>query len=286
MAAPVAGLLLLSALAAVALGASREPSASMVVLCLVGLILGALGVALGLWALAYRRLRYALTETALRVEWLGRTLVVPYAAIQGIYTGQRLSGNATARGPAWPGINVGSRRVRGTGKLRFFATSTDQSELTLITVEGGGLVISAREPGEFQAALIARVESSADDDAATWLDRAPADVPWSAIADVWLPACLAIGALALLTLLALIGLRYADLPQDIAMHFDVGGEPTQIAPKSDLLRLPLLGLICLVLNGGLGIAVHARERVLARLMWLVAIAVQLVLLIGVVRIVA
>jgi len=32
-----------------------------------------------LWALAYRRLRYVLTDTALRIDWLGQTTVVPYA---------------------------------------------------------------------------------------------------------------------------------------------------------------------------------------------------------------
>ena len=59
-------------------------------------------------AYGYRRLAYALTEAALRIDWLGRTLVLPYAAIQGIYTGQRLDGHATPSVPRWPGINVGT----------------------------------------------------------------------------------------------------------------------------------------------------------------------------------
>jgi uncharacterized protein DUF1648/PH (Pleckstrin Homology) domain-containing protein len=276
----------LAALAAVALGASRDPSATMVLLCVLAVVLAAAGVVLGLWALAYRRLCYALTESALRVEWLGRTLVVPYAAIHGIYAGQRLSGNATPGRPIWPGVNVGTRRVRGMGKLRFFATSSDQSELTLITVENGGVVISARDPAEFQTALIEQVESSVEDEAATWHDRAAADAPWTAVADAWLPLGVGVGAIVLLAILAVIDMRYADLPSEVAMHFDVGGEPTQIGPKSDLLRLPLLGLLVLVLNWAVGVVVHPRERVLARLMWLVAIVVQVVLLIGVIRIVA
>lgn len=238
-----------------------------------------------MWGLAYRRLTYALTETALRVEWLGRTLVVPYAAIHGIYAGQRLAGNATTEVPRWPGINVGPRRVRGMGKLRFFATSSDQSRLTLITVEHGGVVVSAREPAEFQTALIGRVEYSQEDAEATWHENAPVDPPWTAVADRWLPVCLAIGALLLLVIVGLIGFRYADLPERIPLHFDVGGEPTQIGPRSDLLLLPLLALVCIALNGALGVFVHARERVLARLLWLVALVVEGVLLIGLVRIV-
>src|SRR5438105_5337680 len=107
----------------------------MALLCCASAVLAAAALLLLTWGLAYRRLAYVLTESALRVEWLGRTLVVPYAAIQGIYAGQRLAGNATPSGPRWPGISVGARRVRGMGKLRFFATSADQSQLTLITVE-------------------------------------------------------------------------------------------------------------------------------------------------------
>jgi hypothetical protein len=287
VALPVAGLLLLAALATLVLGATGEPGLARLVLWCAAVVLAAAGVLLGLWAFGYRRLAYALTESALRVDWLGYVLVVPYVAIQGIYAGQRLAGNATPSLPSWPGISIGSRWVRGMGRLRFYATSTDQSRLTLVTVEHGGLVVSAREPAEFQTALIEHVEHSQETeaDAPTWHVNEPTEAPWTAIADIWLPICVAIGMLVLLVILATIELRYDLLPDRVPLHFDVGGEPSQIAPKSDLLRLPLLGLLVLVVNWALGIAVHPRERVLARLLWLVAVVVQLVLLIGVVRIV-
>ena len=60
--------------------------------------------------------------------------------------------------PRWPGISVGTARVRGLGRLRFFATSSDQSQLTYITVEHGGVILSARDPNAFRAGLIERVE--------------------------------------------------------------------------------------------------------------------------------
>src|SRR5262249_36201052 len=135
LAAPVAGLLLLLGLAVLILAITRDPGPLMLVLCVAAAVCAAAGAVLGLWAYAYRRLAYALRETALRTAWLGRTLVLPYQAIQGIYTGQRLAGHATASGPRWPGINVGALRVRGLGPLRFYATSTDQSNLTFITLE-------------------------------------------------------------------------------------------------------------------------------------------------------
>jgi hypothetical protein len=284
----VAGIVLVGALAALGLGASRAPGPSMLLLCSLGVVLTAAGLVLLTWAVGYRRLAYALTDTALRIDWLGQTIVVPYAAIQGIYTGQRLSGHAVPSVPRWPGISVGAARVRGLGRLRFFATSTDQSDLTFITVEHGGVIVSARDPNEFRAALIDHVENSLDTghEPATWQQTPPTTAPWTAVADTWLPICAALGALVLLGVLSVIALKFDGLPDQLVVHFDANGGPNDIAPRSDLLRLPFLGLVCLNANWVLGLVVHPRERLLARLFWLGGVVVQVVLLIGVLRLVA
>jgi hypothetical protein len=285
----VALVLVFLALATLVLGGSRQPSLAMLGLCIASVILAAAGTFLLIWAVGYRRLAYALTEHALRIEWLGRTVVVPYPAIQGIYTGQRLSGHSTPGLPRWPGINVGGARVRGLGPLRFFATSSDQSELTFVTVEHGGVIVSARDPHAFRAALIERVESYdavPAEDARTWQQKPPTTAPWTALGDTWLPACVALGLLALLVILAVITFRFDTLPDQVAVHFDASNRANQIIAKSDLLRLPLFGLFCLVLDWGLGVLIHPRERLLARLLWLGGAVVQVVLLIGVLRIVA
>jgi hypothetical protein len=273
------------ALAAVVLGGSREPGAIMLGLCVLAAILAALGSALLVWSIGYQRLAYTLTDSALRINWLGRTVVVPYAAIQGIYTGQRLEGHSTPNMPQWPGISVGNARVRGIGRLRFFATSSDQSALTFITVEHGGVIVSARDPNAFRAALIERVEQSQDTgpNARTWQQTPPTTAPWTALADAWLPVCVLVGTLVLLLVLAVIALRFDSLPDQIALRFDASGRPNVIGSRADLLRLPFLGLICLVLNWVLGIWVHPREPLLARVLWLGATVVQVVLLVAVLR---
>ncbi|HEX8967588.1 MAG TPA: PH domain-containing protein [Chloroflexota bacterium] len=288
-AAPVAGVLLVLALATLALGASRDPGLGTLILASGAAVLGLAGALLLIWAIGYRRLSYVLTDSSLRVEWLGGTLAIPYPAIQGIYTGQRLAGHASPSVPCWPGISVGPARVRGVGRTRFFATSVDQSLLTLITVEHGGLVLSARDPNEFRAALIEHVEQYADvsgEDVHTWYERRPTQVPWTAFADRWLLACVVLGTVGLLLVLASIGLSYDSLPEQVPLHFDVSGQTSQIAPKSDLMRLPLLGLVCLIVNWLLGVTIHARDRLLARLLWLGGVVVQPVLLVGVLRLLA
>ena len=281
---------MLLALALIVLGGSRDPGPLMVGLAILAALLAGVGIIALIIAVAYRRLAYSLTESALRIDWLGRTVVVPYAAIQGIYTGQRLSGHAVPRAVRWPGISIGQTRVRGLGRLRFFATSTNQADLTLVTVENGGVIISARDASEFRAALIEHVERHGEallgEEHVLWHQKEPVSPPWTAVTDVWLPVCAVLGVVALLIVLAGISVRYDSLPDQVVLHFDANGDPSQIASKSDLLRLPLLGFVCLLVNWLVGVWVHARERVLARVLWLGAVAVQFVLLIGVLRLLA
>jgi hypothetical protein len=166
------------------------------------------------------------------------------------------------------------------GRLRFFATSSDQSMLTFITVEHGGVIISATDPQGFRKALIERVEQSspAHADTLTWQQTPPTTAPWTALADVWLPTTALVGIVVLLLVLTAIAARFDLLPDQIPIHFDASGRPAQIASKYDLLRLPFLGFVCLVLNWVLGVRVHPREKVLARLLWLGGTVVQVVVL--------
>ena len=57
------------------------------------------------------------------------------------------------------------------------------------------------------------------------------------------------------------------MPLDIPIRFDASGDPTQISPRTDLVRLPFIGLLLLLVDTGLGLRLHAREKLLARLGW-------------------
>jgi hypothetical protein len=247
--------------------------------------LGLVGLALAVWGIAYRRLAYVLAGEGLEIHWLGETFVAPYPAIEGIYTGQRLvSGeNPLARRPRWPGIYVGQARVRGIGRLHFFTTSQDPGALTVITFEGGGAVVSARSPQDFRTALIDRVSRSVETGGAAAYARPARTAPWTAVRDPWLLACLVVGLVLLLVGLAVAALAYAGLPEQIALRFDASGHPTQVGPRADLLHLPLIGLLAVLVNAVVGVWFHAREPLLARLLWVGAAVVQAVLLVAIVR---
>ena len=273
------------ALIAAGLGLAREPGAGMVLMASLASALALVGLALAVWGLAYRRLAYVLGVEGLEIHWLGETFVAPYAAIDGIYTGQRLvSGeNPLARRQRWPGMYVGHARVRGIGRLHFFTTSQDAGALTVITFEGGGAVVSARSPQDFRTALINRVSRSADTGGAAAYARPAHTPPWTAVRDPWLPMCLVVSLVLLLVGLAVAALAYSGLPEQIALRFDSSGHPSQVGPRADLLHLPLIGFVALVGNALMGVWFHAREPLLARLLWVGAAVLQAVLLVAIVR---
>jgi hypothetical protein len=273
------------ALVAAGVGLAREPGPGMLLMAVLGSLLALVGLALVVWGIAYRRLAYVLAGEGLEIHWLGETFVAPYPSIDGIYTGQRLvSGeNPLARRPRWPGIYVGQARVRGIGRLHFFTTSQEPGALTVVTFEGGGAVVSARTPQDFRTALIDRVSRCTESGGAAAYTRPAHTPPWTAVRDAWLPACLVVSLVLLLIGLAIAALAYGGLPDQIAMRFDAAGRPTQVGPRSDLLHLPLIGLVALVLNGVVGVWFHAREPLLARLLWVGAAVLQAVLLVAIVR---
>jgi hypothetical protein len=257
----------------------------MLILAGLASLLALAGLAVAVWGLAYRRLAYILAPDGLEIHWLGETFVAPYAAIDGIYTGQRLvSGeNPLARLPRWPGIYVGDTRVRGIGRLHFFTTSRDAGALTVVTFEGGGAVVSARKPQDFRTALIERVSRCAETNGAAAYARPAYAAPWTAVRDRWLPVCLLIGIVLLLVNLAVVALAYTGLPEQIALRFDATGHATQMGSPADFLHLPLVGLLVLVVDALAGVWLHAREPLLARLLWVGGAILQAVLLVALVR---
>jgi len=67
---------------------------------------------------------------------------------------------------------------------------------------------------------------------------------------------LALGLLLNLALFAYIGWRYRALPESLPLHFDILGQPDRFGVRSEIFRLPAIGLLLLVLNSLFGLAVQ------------------------------
>jgi uncharacterized membrane protein len=77
---------------------------------------------------------------------------------------------------------------------------------------------------------------------------------------------LALGLLLNLALFAYVGWRYRALPESLPLHFDILGQPDRLGVRSEIFKLPVMGLLLLVLNSLFGLAVHRWEKLGAYLL--------------------
>ena len=77
---------------------------------------------------------------------------------------------------------------------------------------------------------------------------------------------LALGGLFNLTLFAYIGWYYRALPESLPLHFDILGQPDRFGVRSEIFRLPAIGLLLLVLNSLSGLAIQRWEKMGAYLL--------------------
>jgi uncharacterized membrane protein len=93
-------------------------------------------------------------------------------------------------------------------------------------------------------------------------------------------------ALALLANLALFGylvLRFDNLPDPLPMHFDSAGLPDRIESKNGIFALPIIGITIFVLNLGLGVLIHRRERAITILLTVGALFVQVLMWLAIIN---
>jgi hypothetical protein len=77
---------------------------------------------------------------------------------------------------------------------------------------------------------------------------------------------LALGALLNLALFAYIGWHYRALPEFLPLHFDILGQPDRLGVRSEIFKLPAIGLLLLVLNSLFGLAIQRWEKLGAYLL--------------------
>ena len=85
---------------------------------------------------------------------------------------------------------------------------------------------------------------------------------------------LALGLLLNLALFAYIGWRYRALPESLPLHFDILGQPDRFGVRSEIFKLPAIGLFLWVLNSLFGLVIHRWEKLGAYLLLGVTTVVQ------------
>lgn len=222
-------------------------------------------------------LAYTLDRNGLYILWLGNRAVVPLHEIASIERG--LSASPGSGGPlVGLGYLHGRSRMAGGRILHRFSTRPLAQALVLHTASAS-YAISPQEADAFVQSLeqlrgigtvqqlTPGVEAGRAFFYAFWEDRA-------------VRAGLLVAVTLNLALLGWLMSAYPGLPPLIDLRTDATGALATLAPRHQILFLPMAGLVSILLNVGLGLAIYQREPVGARLLQIGAAVVQLLFMVA------
>jgi len=230
-------------------------------------VLASLGIIalLGYWLNGLVHSVYALDRNALTIVWGESQHVVPTPLIERVLLGSELEGQLRFRGVRWPGYWVGYGEIEGIGPTLMYATEPPQRQV-FIVAQGVAYGISPEDPEGFLRTLQARLQMGPTQRVEP-VSKGPAFLEWAFWRDRLGMALLGGAALAVLALFGFLSARFPALPRLLPLHFDATGAPDRLGPRQQVLFLPLIGLVVLAVNGGLGGVLYRRERVAAYLLW-------------------
>jgi hypothetical protein len=162
--------------------------------------------------------------------------------------------------------------VPGIGRTRFLATRPLAEQLLLVT-PGQAFAISPDDPDGFKDSFESRQKLGPN----RLLEQTVRRARWLTL-PLWTDqtAWVLLGA-AVVVNLGLFGylcLRFPGLDFQLPLHFNSMGQADRISTKIELFALPIIGLITLGTNLGLGLLLYWRERAGSYLLWGAAAAVQ------------
>lgn len=234
-------------------------------------------IAYQLYGLA--RSGYDLDRNSLVIQWGAIRQIAPVESIQRIMVGAELEYNVSGfRGWRWPGLMSGQGELPEAGLTLFYSTTPLEQQLILIT-PALSYAISPIDAAGFIESIKARYELGPTQ-AVEQKTEHPAFFDWPLWRDRLAHYLLITGTALCLLLFGLVCFRFPDLPQAIPLHYNVLGLPDRTGAPSQILILPLIGLLALGVNTLLGGLLYRREAMAAYLVWGGTVVVQVLLWIG------
>lgn len=262
-----------------ALGEPLTLASFTAVLAALGLLASALAV--GYWTWGCASLQYRLTRNTLVIDWAGNQERIPLTAIQNLVPGRELPAPNHLSGVGWLGYRIGRGAVQGQPVL-VFANYHSAMELVYVQTPQAVYAIAPGDVTRFTAEIRRRLEMGPS---TTEVQRNRRWLPWQLSA--WYDK-VALGLLGAAVALNLALFAYQAfvmpaVPDVTVLRFSPQGATTLAGPREDLLLLPFVGLLVLVMNAGLGIALHLWERFAAYVALSAAVLVQCLLFLATVR---
>lgn len=255
---------------------------------LIGAASSLLAAVMLLVALAYYTMSYRLDGDQLIISCLWLREIVPLGQIEGVYRGKRLGRRVRVEGINWRGIRVGHLLGTDFDRPAAYTTAADPAATLVLTTRHRSYAITPAALEGFRGQLVGRLESLPEEaiQASTEPISLGSLVPSGAFRRdsvfLWL-----IGAAALILLAASLFVinELPGLPATLPLHLNSVGQPDFVVARSDVLRLPIIGLLILGVNSLAAALIHAWQRDVARLLAAATLVVELIGLIAVLRLV-
>ena len=243
-----------------------------------GLILMAVGTLPLLGYVLFRTwaafsLEYWIDRNAVTVHWASFRQVIPLQSVQRI-----IHGGMTSVVPSpwtqWPAPYLGATRALGLANVQMLATRPLEECLLLDTGETV-FALSPRQADAFLAALQARYRLGPV--ATPALERMRSTL-WQRLFDQDRlgPILLTSGLVGTLLLFGILMVRFPNLPDAMAFHYNSQGLPDVVREKTALFLLPAIGLMAWLINGVWGLWMAFRqERTGAYMLWGGTLIVQI-----------
>jgi len=218
-------------------------------------------------------LEYWVDRNAVTVQWGTLRQIIPLQSVQRIIRGG-LPSTLPIPWWRWPAPYVGPARALGLSNVQMLATRPLEECLLLDTGEAV-FALSPRAEQGFLDALQARYRLGPV--AAPTLARTRSSL-WQRLFDQDRvgPALLLGGLVGALLRFGMLMIRFPDLPDAMAFHYNNQGLPDVVREKSSLFLLPGIGLLAWLANGVWGLWMAFRQqRTGAYMLWGGALIVQL-----------
>jgi len=198
-------------------------------------------------------LRYQLHRDALTIVWGASQQIIPMGSIREVVRGEDLEEEIKVRVVSWPGHLVGRGQIEGIGLTLFYATEPLARQLLVVTPTRAYGISPADLDGFLDAFEIR--QNMGPIRLLPHEHRQPGFLSWPIWRDRLAHLLLALGIGANLVLFADLCWRYSS--------------------RTEIFKLPAIGLIAQIANSSLGMFIHSRQRVGAYLLLGGAVVVQI-----------
>ncbi len=236
--------------------------------------LGLLGLIV-YWLHGLMHSSYSLDRNALVIHWGAAEQTIPTGQIERVFTGDKVEGRISFYGGIWPGHCVGYGDVPDAGPTFFYATAPPQHQIYVVT-PGLTYGISPADPEGFVESLAKRLDMGATQ-IVEQSSKRPGFLDWTIWQDRVGVGLLLVSFLTVLALTGLLCYQFLALPRMVPLHFDALGNPDRLEARGQIFIIPLIGLLALLLNGGLGGLAYRRERMVSYMLWGGSILIQVLL---------